>query len=83
MAHLPIHQPTKRRIGSVKVNLALYYDDEGDFLSSMLPETYEKRPSKLCPLETEEDDKLIATPVEVKTYAGDGIATLRVRQCPS
>ena len=70
MAHLPIHQPTKRRIGSVKVDLALYYDDEDDFLSSMLPETYEERPSKLCPLETEEDDKLIAIPVEVKTYAG-------------
>ncbi|KAF8451427.1 hypothetical protein BGX38DRAFT_1269451 [Terfezia claveryi] len=68
--HLPIHQPTKKRIASVKVDLALYYDDEDDFLSSMLPNTYEKRPSKLCPLETEEDDTLIAIPVEVKTYAG-------------
>ncbi|KAF8417642.1 hypothetical protein EV426DRAFT_578036 [Tirmania nivea] len=70
IAHLPIHQPTKRRIASVKVDLALYYDDEDDFLSSMLPNTYEKRPSKLCPLETEEDDTLIAVPVEVKTNAG-------------
>jgi len=69
-AHLPIHQPTKRRIASVKVDLALYYDDEDDFLNNMLPKTYEKRPSKLCPLETEEDDTLIAIPVEVKTYAG-------------
>jgi len=70
MAHLPIHQPTNRRIGSVKVDLALYYDGEDDFLSSMLPNTYKERPSNLCPLVTEENDTLIAIPVEVKTYAG-------------
>lgn len=68
--HLPIYQPTKKRIASVKVDLAMYYDDEDDFLSRILPNTYEKRPSKLCPLESEEDDILIAIPVEVKTYAG-------------
>ena len=70
MAYLPVHQPTGRRIRSAKVDLALYYDDEDDYLRGILPSTYKERPAKLCPLETEGDDKLIAIPVHVKTYAG-------------
>ncbi|KAF8461270.1 hypothetical protein BDZ91DRAFT_737626 [Kalaharituber pfeilii] len=67
--HLPIHQLANKPISSVKIDLALGYDAEDEFLTTILPD-FPHWPSSLCPLVTLENDFLVAVPIEIKTACG-------------